>query len=335
MCLISGPISFYGLRLLLGIAEAGFFPGIILYLTYWYPRERRAQIVSAFFLAIPLSNGLGSPLSAALLGLEGRLGLHGWQWMFLLEGAPAVLVGLAALRWLPDGPARARWLSPEERTWLSARIASDAGEPAPVGHLPLWRLLTNRRVLLAAIIYAGGSGASSCLTLWAPQFLKSFGVSTLATGWLNALPYMVAVPLMLLWGRHSDGRGERVWHTALPLALIAVSLALMSATPSLATTVALLCLAVTGTYALKGPFWALSTEWLSAAAAAAGIAQINAIGNLGGFVATSAMGAIKQGGGSYAQGLLPLAAITALSALMLVGFGGPGRTRPSSQPSFP
>ena len=205
---------------------------------------------------------------------------------------------------------------------------SEAAEAAPVGHLPLWRVLTDRRVLAAAIVYAGGSGASSCLSLWAPQMLKSFGLATMTTGWLNALPYAVAIPALLIWGFRSDARNERVRHTALPLALIAVSLGLMTATQAIVPTLILLFLAVAGTYAVKGPFWALATEWLSVSAAAAGIAQINAIGNLGGFLATTALGTIREHGGSYAQGLLPLAAINAVSALMVLRLGSGSRRAP-------
>jgi nitrate/nitrite transporter NarK len=245
--------------------------------------------------------------------------------MFVLEGVPAVLMGFAAWRWLPDGPRQARWLQPSEREWLAQRIDDEGRAGAAVGHESLWRVLADRRVLALALVYAGGSGASSCLSLWVPQFLKSFGLATMTTGWLAAFPYALAVPAMLAWGRRSDKTAERSLHTALPLALIAFALGGMSLVHALAPTLILLCLAVTGTYAVKGPFWALATEWLSASSAAAGIAQINAIGNLGGFLASSAMGAIKQGGGSYAEGLLPLAMITAVSAAMVIGSGSSGR----------
>ena len=245
MAVVVGPQSFYAVRLLLGAAEAGFFPGVILYLTYWFPTEARGRIVAIFMVAIPISSFLGSPVSAALLGTDGWLGLHGWQWLFILEAVPAVALGFAALVWLPEGPRDARWLSPVEREVLATRLAQDGAVPRPTGgHLSLWRVMTNRYVLAASLIYAGASGASQCLSLWQPQIIKSFGLSLAATGWLNALPFGIASVLMILWGRNSDRRRERVWHTALPLALLAGSLVVAIFIGALLPTMVLLCLAV-------------------------------------------------------------------------------------------
>ncbi|MCB4800487.1 sugar phosphate permease [Methylobacterium brachiatum] len=326
MAFVVGPVSFYAVRLLLGAAEAGFFPGVILYLTYWFPRAYRGRIVAVFMVAIPISSFLGSPISAAILNTDGMLGFRGWQWLFILEALPAVLLGVIAFAILPDGPAQARWLAPQQRAWLQDRLSAERAsvvdsQAAPARHLSVWQVMRNRYVLAASLIYAGASGASQCLSLWQPQIIKSFGLTNLETGLLNSVPFGIASVLMILWGRSSDRKRERVWHTALPLGLLALSLAASIATAHLLPTILILCLAVTATYTVKGPFWALSTEWLSAGAAAAGIAQINAIGNIGGFVGTYLLGVIKDATGSYPLGLLPLVILSGLGCLLVIGLG--------------
>jgi len=322
MAFVVGPTSFLVLRFLLGAAEAGFFPGVILYLTYWFPAEYRARIVAVFMVAIPASSFLGSPISASLLEMEGILGLHGWQWMFILEGLPAVILGLVTLVVLQNRPVEARWLAPAQRAWLLQRLERERTRARPVGHdISLWQVLFNKHVLAASLIYAGSSGASACLSIWQPQIIQSFGMSNIQTGLLNSIPFGVASVIMVVWGRRSDRTGERVWHTALPLAITALSLGSVWLTDALIPTIIILCLAVSGTYAIKGPFWALSTGWLSTTTAAAGIAQINAIGNLGGFVGTYLLGVIKQATGSYALGLLPLVVLTAIGTILVLLLG--------------
>jgi sugar phosphate permease len=319
---ITGPSSFYAMRLLLGAAEAGFFPGVILYLTYWFPAAYRARIIAIFMVAIPLSSFVGSPLSAALLQLDGWLGLQGWQLMFIIEAVPAVLLGLMTPWLLSNKPRDAKWLSVEEKAWLTRRLADEEAGASKLGrstgHASLRDVLLNRYVLAAALVYAGASGASQCLSLWQPQIIKAFGLSTLQTGMLNSIPFGVAAVLMLWWGKHSDRTKERVWHTGLPLAAVAISLALVPLTHySLAFTIALLVFAVTGTYIFKGPFWALASEWMPGAAAAAGLAQVNAVGNLAGFVGSAMLGAIKEATGSFALALLPIALISAVGCVTL------------------
>jgi len=327
MAFVTGPNSFYAVRLLLGAAEAGFFPGVILYLTYWFPRAYRARIVAIFMVAIPVSSFLGSPISAALLQVDGVLGLRGWQWMFILEAVPAVLLGLATIFVLPDRPSSARFLSPAERDLVEHALATEAeNDTTTTRHASLWAIMSDKYVLAASFIYAGASGASQCLSLWQPQIIKSFGLTNMQTGLLNSIPFGIASVLMIIWGRTSDRSGERIWHTAIPLALLAASLAASLAAHSLAPTILILCIAVTATYIVKGPFWALSTEWLSAGSAAAGIAQINAIGNIGGFIGTWLLGVIKDATGSYPLGLLPLAAISAVGCLLVLTIGR-GRAR--------
>jgi sugar phosphate permease len=327
MAFVTGPNSFYTVRLLLGAAEAGFFPGVILYLTYWFPRAYRARIIAIFMVAIPVSSFLGSPISAALLQVDGVLGLRGWQWMFIIEAVPAVLLGIATIFVLPDRPASARFLSPGERELVESTLASEAAsDTTTTRHASLWAVMSDKYVLAASFIYAGASGASQCLSLWQPQIIKSFGLSNMQTGLLNSIPFGIASVLMIIWGRTSDRTGERIWHTAIPLALLAASLAASLATGSLAPTILILCVAVTATYIVKGPFWALSTEWLSVGSAAAGIAEINAIGNIGGFIGTWLLGVIKDATGSYPLGLLPLAAISAVGCLLVLTIGR-GRAR--------
>ena len=319
---VTTPTQFYLLRFLLGAFEAGFYPGVILYLTYWFPAAYRGRIVALFMVAIPLSSFFGSPISAALLQLNGLLGFHGWQWMFVLEALPAVILGIVAFFYLTDRPESAGWLNDEQRRWLAGPLAQENSSPkAKVGHLSLWQVFSNKYILAASLIYAGASGASQCLSLWQPQIIKSFGLTNLETGLLNSIPFGVASVLMLLWGRNSDRTGERKWHTAIPLALLALSLAAAGLSGALAPTIAILCVAVTATYIMKGPFWALSTEWMSAGVAAAAIAQINAIGNLGGFFGSYLLGTIKDATGSFALGLLPLAGLSAVGFILVLSLG--------------
>jgi sugar phosphate permease len=321
MAAVVGPYSFYLVRFLLGLAEAGFFPGVILYLTYWFPSAYRGRIVALFMVSIPVSSLIGSPISALLLQTDGWLGLHGWQWMFIIEAVPAVLLGIATLFVLPNGPAQAHWMRPEERTWLSERLALEGARARTKAHMPVWDILKNKYVLTLAFVYAGSSGVSQALSLWQPQMIKSFGLSTLAVGLLNGIPFAVASIAMVLWGRHSDRVGERVWHTALPLALSAVALGTAFWATSVTPFIVILCLTLIGTYAIKGPFWGLSSEWLAGTAAAAGIAQINALGNFAGFIDSYLIGTIQDATGSYALALLPLVIIAAGGCLAVLWLG--------------
>jgi len=318
MALVTGSHSFYLMRLLLGAAEAGFFPGVILYLTYWFPREYRARIIGMFTVAIPVSSFLGSPISAALLGMNAWLGQRGWQWMFILEGLPAVLLGLACFLVLSDRPSQARWLDADQRNWIEGRLLNEARDERPVGQLSLWKVLCNKYVLVLSVVLAGSTAVSSGLQIWQPQIIKSYGLSNMQTGLLNSIPFALASVLMVLWAKRSDQSGERAWHTALPLIVTAVSLASALLFDSLFATILILCFAVIGIYAGKGPVWALSTDWLSSSSAAAGLAQINAISNLAGFGTTYLLGYIKQATGSYPLAMLPLAGLSAAGAVAIL-----------------
>ena len=320
--LISGPISFLVLRFLLGVAEAGFFPGVILYVTYWFPAEYRAKIVGIFMVAIPVAGLIGSPISGAILGMDGLLGLGGWQWIFILEAVPTIAMGIMAFVYLSDRPETSAWLTPEQKAWLAAKLKGERRRAARVPHMSVWKVLANKYVLIMALVYAGAAGASSSLVLWMPQLVKSFGLTNFETGLVNAVPFGIAAVWMILWGRSSDRSGERVWHNALPLmwmvvALLGTFLAIGHMWPM----IALLTLIAAGTYASKGPFWALSSEWLGPAVAAAGLAQINALGNLSGFFFNYAIGWIKDETGSFPTALLPIAAVATIGTICLLVIG--------------
>ena len=304
------------------MAEAGFFPGVILYLTYWYPARYRAIIIGIFMVAIPAAGFIGSPLSGAILYLDGWLGVAGWQWIFILEAAPAVLLGFAAYLWLTDKPQNAAWLSPAQQQWLATALEAERRRAVRVEHQSVWRVISNRYVLIMALVYSGAVGASTSLALWMPQLVKSFGLSNWETGLVTAVPFGIAAVWMVLWGRSSDRSGERVWHNALPLAWMVVAMLLtFFAIGSLWAMIPLLTLIAAGTYASKGPFWALSSEWLGTAAAAAGLAQINALGNLSGFFFNSMIGWIQATTGSFPLAILPIAIVASIGTVCVLVIG--------------
>jgi ACS family tartrate transporter-like MFS transporter len=319
MAFVVGPYSLYAMRFILGAAEAGFFPGAILYLTYWLPSAYRARILATFTVSIPLATFLGSPLSVSLLELDGLLGLKGWQWLFVLEGIPTVLLGLACLFVLTDRPRDAKWLGEAERAWLVGRLDEEAAHKKPIGHISLWQLLRNKYFLTMALVCSGASATGSVLSVWQPQMIKSFGLTNLQTGFVNSIPYGFATVLMVLWGRHSDRQGERRWHTAIPLLLAAFGLAYLNLTGGIATAILAVTLALVGAYSFKGPFWALSAGWLSPGTLAAGLAGINAISNLiGGGLMVNVVGLVKDATGSFPLGMLPVAALDAAAALSVI-----------------
>jgi len=321
MAFVTGTVSFYSVRFLLGAAEAGFFPGVILYLTYWFPREHRARVVGVFMIAIPVSTFLGSPISGAILDLDRVMGLRGWQWLFIIEALPAIVLGAMVLFLLPDKPATAAWLTPEQREWLMQRLAAEQARAARGPQLSLWQILTHRRVMALALVYAGSTATNYGLSFWQPQIIKSFGMDNFHAGLVNAVPFLIASFAMVLWGRRSDRAHERVWHTAIALFVSAAGLGACLYITALIPTVLALSVALVGCYALKGPFWALSTEWLAAGAAAAGIAQINAIGNLAGFVGPFLLGWIKDLTDSYTLGMLPMLGLAIAGGVVVLTMG--------------
>lgn len=318
MAFVQGTTSFYTLRFLLGVAEAGFFPGIILYLSYWFPAQRRAQVTAIFMAAAPLSTALGSPISGALLEMHGLWGYAGWQWMFVLEAIPAVILGVVVLFFLTDKPEKARWLDEEERTWLVTTMAAEQARKGVAQHHSVWRGLLDVRVLALALVYFGTSAGLYTLGIWSPQIIKSFGLPSFQVGLLNAIPAVVAVVAMVWWARHSDRTNERTWHVIGACLLAAFGLWLAGNVSTLLAVILALTLVNIGISCSKPPLWSMPTLFLSGSAAAAGIATINSIGNLGGFVGPVVIGVIKEQTGSYTWGLWFVASLLALSALIVL-----------------
>lgn len=323
MALVQGETSFLILRFLLGVAEAGFFPGIILYLSQWFQARHRAGITAMFMAAAPLSVALGSPISGALLEMDGLLGLHGWQWLFILEGAPAVLLAFVVLRYMTDRPELADWLEPDERQWLLATMAEEARQSAPAHSLKEGlQAICDPRVLALGLVYFGTSAGLYTLGIWSPQMIAQFGSSPLAVGMLNAVPPIFAVLGMIVWARHSDRTGERNWHVVGACLLAAAGLVMAAQAATLGAVLAALVIVNVGISAAKPPLWSMPTMFLGGAAAAAGIAAINSIGNLGGFAGPALIGWFKGTTGDYAGGLLGVAAFLVISALVVVLLAG-------------
>jgi ACS family tartrate transporter-like MFS transporter len=316
MAFVQGPASFYTLRFLLGAAEAGFFPGIILYLSYWFPARQRAAVTAIFMAAAPLSTVLGSPVSGALLEMHGILGFTGWQWMFIIEAVPAVILGVVVLFYMTDRPEKAKWLSDEERRWLVTAMNAESAKKAGTASHSVWRGLADLRVLALSLVYFGTSAGLYTLGIWAPQIIKELGLSSLQVGFLNALPGAVAVVAMILWARHSDRTGERTWHVVGACLLASLGLAMAGFAGTVLSVLLTLTLVNIGISSSKPPLWSMPTLFLSGSAAAAGIATINSIGNLGGFVGPAMIGWIKDLTGSFGGGLFFVAVLLVLSAVL-------------------
>lgn len=326
MALVTGPNSFYAIRFLLGIAEAGFFPGIILYLTYWYPAKYRARVLSAFILGAPLSAVFGGPVSGLLLEMDSILGLKGWQWLFIIEGIPASLLGIAAFFYLTDRPSQAKWLSPQQRQWLEARIDSERSAKETAHGMTLLQALKSPKVLALSLVYFSLLSGIYGIQFWLPQIVKGFGLTNVQTGFVSALPFVFGTIAMFLWGRRSDRAQERVWHIVLPLFLIAAALAASAYAGSLTLTMLALIVAAIGGFAAFGLFWTLPTGLLTGIAAAGGIALINSIGSLAGFGGPYLIGWIKEMTGSAVNGLLVLGALPALAAVIVIVLGHDAKT---------
>jgi ACS family tartrate transporter-like MFS transporter len=326
MAFVQGPNSFYTLRFLLGAAEAGFFPGIILYLSYWFPARQRAAVTAIFMAAAPLSTVLGSPVSGALLEMHGVLGLSGWQWMFIVEAVPAVILGVVVLFYMTDRPEKATWLRDDERGWLVNTMNAEAAKKAGTASHSVWRGLADLRVIALSLVYFGTSAGLYTLGIWAPQIIKEFGLSSLQVGFLNALPGIVAVVAMVLWARHSDRTGERTWHVVGACVLASLGLVLAGFAGTVLAVLLALTLVNIGISSAKPPLWSMPTMFLSGSAAAAGIATINSIGNLGGFVGPAMIGWIKDLTGSFQGGLFFVAGLLVLSAVLTLVLARSQRT---------
>lgn len=316
MALVQGPTSFYLLRFLLGAAEAGLFPGVILYLTYWLPGQYRARYIGMFALSIPLANVIGAPVSGALLDLDGALGVKGWQWVFILEALPAIVLGVLVLLFLSDKPKDARWLSEGERNWLQGEIDREAADRTEHRHMPL-RMLMDSRVLVFATVFFCTAIPSYGLSLWMPQIVKSLGHTNVDTGFIVAIPFVFGCASLILLGLSSDRRQERLWHAIGAALMAAVGMAIGAVSSNTALQLVGLCVAAIGIYGLKGPFLTLVSEAFGSANAAAGIALVSTFGNLSGFVAPYMVGVIIDKFGGYRFGLLFLAIMPFIGALVL------------------
>lgn len=316
MAFVQGTTSFYIVRFLLGAAEAGFFPGIILYLSFWFPARHRAGVTALFMAAAPLSTAIGSPISAALLQMHGLAGLAGWQWMFVLEAVPALVLGVVVFFYMTDKPEQAKWLKDDERTWLVDTMRAEAAGKAGHAAHGLLSGLTNPRVLALSLIYFGTSAGLYTLGIWAPQIIKQLGVSSMTVGLLNAIPPLLSVVAMIVWSRHSDRTGERAWHVVIACLAAAVGLVVATGATSIVGLIAALALVNIGISCAKPPLWSMPTTFLSGTAAATGIATINSIGNLGGFVGPAMIGWIKDKTGSFEGGLYFVAGLLVLSAAL-------------------
>jgi MFS family permease len=318
---VQGEKSFYAIRFVLGAAEAGFYPGVILYITWWFPNSYRSRIIGLFQTAIPISVIVGSIISGTILSLDGTMGLAGWQWLFILEAVPAIVLGIVVARALTDRPDVANWLSPEQRNWLAGRLAAERAEREAVHHFKLGEALRSGRVLALTLVYFGNAFASYGLTIFLPQIVHRFGISYVGTGFVTAIPYVFGAFAMVAWGLHADRTGERGRHCAAACFLSFVGLASCVFLDNPVALMAAIILAQMGQSAIAPTFWPLPSAMLTGTAAAGGIALINSVGNLGGFLGPYAMGLARDATGSFGVGLLILASGMLVAGITLLLLG--------------
>jgi ACS family tartrate transporter-like MFS transporter len=315
---VQEPVSFYILRFLLGVAEAGFFPGMILYLTFWFPHLYRARFTAIFMAAIPLSSIFGGPISGLILGMDGVAGLHGWQWLFLLEGLPAFFLAFAVLKLLPDSPASAAWLTGEEKATIAERIAAEQ----PMAQSNVWTGLSDPRVLALGLAGMCAGIASWGSQLWLPQIVQAMGFSNFSTGLVVALFYLAGMAAMILWGSSSDRRGERVWHMVISWLVMTTGLLVVSFAQSDIIVLMALALAIVGLMASFGPFYTLSASFLSGPAAAGSIALVNVFATgLGGLLGPLLVGKLKEQTGDYSAAMVAMAAALMVGAVIVLVLG--------------
>ena len=319
--MVTGSTSFAIVRFLLGVAEAGFFPGIILYFTYWFPSHHHARIVSGFLVGLPVAVAIGAPISTGLLGLDGLFGLRGWQVMYIAEAIPTMVIGVITFFVLTDRPEQAKFLTAEERNWLVTTIAAERRATEAVRKFTLWQALYNPKVLLLALNYLGIVTASLGMLIFIPQMIKSLGdYSNMTVGWLTMIPYTCGAIAMVVWGRISDRMNERRWNLFIGCVFSTVGLIIAGMTMGTWWALVGMSIAAMGFYGSKGPFFAMPPMFLSGAGLAAGIAWINSIGNLGGFFGPWYVGIMKDLTGSYAGGLYGLALLGLIAAIVCALF---------------
>jgi len=327
---VTGATSFLIIRFLLGAAEAGFFPGMILYLTYWFPAQYRGRVISTLFIAQPVANAVASIVSAAILGMNGMLGLKGWQWIFIIEALPAVLLGLFILRIMTDRPVRADWLADDERSWLQGRLDRESREVA--GHLSWTKALADPRVVALSLIYFMSVTANYGIVFFMPQIVKGMGLSDMMTGVVSSLPYIVGTVGLIAWGWSSDRNKERRWHLIVASTLGALGLAFAGWSGASYWALLGMAAATVGIYGSRAAFWPMPSIFLTGTAAAGAIAMINAVGNLGGYVGPFVVGWVRDSTHSFAAGLYFLAACS-LMAAVITFFAARAAGTPAAVPS--
>ncbi|PIB91839.1 MFS transporter [Caulobacter sp. FWC2] len=307
---------FYVLRFLLGVTEAGFFPGVLYVLTLWYPQSHRARMVGLFMIASAIANAVGAVVGGLLLDLDGLLGLAGWQWVFLATGAPAILLTPYVLWKLPNGPGHARWLPDDQKAWLAKVLDAERGGVVD-DHRGAWKAIFDPRVLLLAGLYIGMPLGAYGLSYWLPTIVKSFGVSNTTNGLINVIPWLMVAVALWAVPRHAARHGATAWHIAGPVLLGALCLVLSVILPGPVLKFAALCIAAPAIFAAQPVFWSLPPSFLSGPRAAAGIAAINAIGNLGGFIAQNMVPMVRDATGSNLAPMLALAAVLLVTSLLI------------------
>ncbi len=317
---VTGPVQFGIARFLLGLGEAGFVPGVFLYLSLWFPSAVRARATALFLLGIPVANILGSPISGALIQLEG-FGLKGWQWLLILEAVPAVALGIACLFVLTDRPEKASWLSPAERDALVATLAAERAAIERKHTMTLAQALRNWRVLMLACINFCAIVGSLGIGLWLPQIIKQLGLATSLVGVVTAIPYLCGAVAMVVWGRMSDRGSDRTIYPAISLFVGAAALVASAVTPTPVLTIAALCVAVMGINSFVATFWAVPSSFLTGRAAAGGIAMIVSIGNLGGFAGPYMIGLVRDLSGGFTAPLVAVGACLLVGAVLMLAFG--------------
>jgi ACS family tartrate transporter-like MFS transporter len=339
--MVTGSTSFAIVRFFLGVAEAGFFPGLILYFTYWFPSHHHARIVSGFLIGLPIAVAAGAPLSTAILGLDGLFGLRGWQVMYVFEAIPTILIGIATLFVLTDRPEQAKFLTTEEKTWLAGTLAAERRAKEAVKTFGMWQAMFDPKVLLLSLNYFGIVVASLGMLIFIPQIIKSIGVtSNMTVGWLTMIPYICGGIALVVWGRISDRMQERRWNLLGTCLVAAIGLFIAGYTMGTWWALVGMSIAAMGFYGSKGPFWAMPPMFLTGTAAAASIAWINSIGNLGGFFGPWYVGVMKDLTGSYAGGLYGLALLCLGAAIICAFFLNipnvlAGRGQTASSPTDP
>ena len=319
--LVTGENSYGIVRFLLGVAEAGFFPGIVLYFTYWFPAHHHARIVSGFLIGLPIAVALGAPISTALLSLNGMFGLKGWQIMYIAEAIPTILIGIATLFVLTDHPHQAKFLTTEEKTWLAAKLLSERKAKEAVKTFTMWQAMFDKKVLLLALNYLGIVTASLGMLIFIPQIIKSLGnFSNMTVGWLTMIPYICGGIALVVWGRVSDRMNERRWNLLGACVVSTIGLVIAGLTMGTWWAMVGMSIAAMGFYGSKGPFWAMPPMFLTGTGAAAAIAWINSIGNLGGFFGPWYVGVMKDATGSFAGGLFGLALLSLVAAVVCAFF---------------